>query len=69
MITAEELPGVHKVGLIEQDCAARVDLDRLPEDVPEVFEMLQAAEDLKFEKAALLRRSMSSSESMATPNG
>ena len=32
------------IGLIEQDCAARVDLDRLPEDVPEVFEMLQAAD-------------------------
>jgi error-prone DNA polymerase len=30
--------------LIEQDCAARVDLDRLPEDVPEVFRMLQAAD-------------------------
>jgi len=28
------------LGLIESDCAARVDLDRLPEDVPEVFEML-----------------------------
>jgi error-prone DNA polymerase len=30
--------------LIERDCAAGVDLDRLPEDVPEVFEMLQAAD-------------------------
>jgi error-prone DNA polymerase len=30
--------------LIELDCAARVDLDRLPEDVPEVFQMLQAAD-------------------------
>jgi error-prone DNA polymerase len=30
--------------LIEADCAARVDLDRLPEDVPEVFRMLQAAD-------------------------
>ena len=30
--------------LIERDCAACVDLDRLPEDVPEVFEMLQAAD-------------------------
>jgi error-prone DNA polymerase len=32
------------LGLIEHDCAACVDLDRLPEDVPEVFEMLQAAD-------------------------
>jgi error-prone DNA polymerase len=32
------------LGLIENDCAARVDLDRLPEDVPEVFEMLGAAD-------------------------
>ena len=32
------------LGLIESDCAARVDLDRLPEDVPEVFEMLGAAD-------------------------
>ena len=32
------------LGLIERDCAARVDLDRLPEDVPEVFQMLQAAD-------------------------
>ena len=30
--------------LIEHDCAACVDLDRLPEEVPEVFEMLQAAD-------------------------
>jgi len=30
--------------LIEADCAACVDLDRLPEDVPEVFAMLQAAD-------------------------
>jgi error-prone DNA polymerase len=32
------------LGLIETDCAACVDLDRLPEDVPEVFEMLGAAD-------------------------
>ena len=30
--------------LIERDCAATVNLDLLPEDVPEVFEMLQAAD-------------------------
>ena len=30
--------------LIEHDCAACLDLDRLPEDIPEVFEMLQAAD-------------------------
>ena len=30
--------------LIEHDCAVCVDLDRMPEDVPEVFEMLQAAD-------------------------
>jgi error-prone DNA polymerase len=30
--------------LIEHDCGACVDLDRLPEDVPEVFRMLQAAD-------------------------
>jgi DNA polymerase III alpha subunit len=30
--------------LIESDCAVCVDLDRLPEDVPEVFEMIQAAD-------------------------
>jgi error-prone DNA polymerase len=32
------------LGLIEVDCGACVDLDRLPEDVPEVFAMLQAAD-------------------------
>jgi error-prone DNA polymerase len=30
--------------LIEHDCAVCLDLDRLPEDVPEVFSMLQAAD-------------------------
>jgi DNA polymerase III alpha subunit len=30
--------------LIEHDCGACVDLDRLPEDVPEVFQMIQAAD-------------------------
>jgi error-prone DNA polymerase len=30
--------------LIEHDCAACVDLDRLPEDIGEVFDMLQAAD-------------------------
>ncbi len=30
--------------LIEHDCAVCLDLDRMPEDVPEVFEMLQAAD-------------------------
>ena len=30
--------------LIEHDCAVCVDLDRLPENVPEVFTMLQAAD-------------------------
>jgi DNA polymerase III alpha subunit len=30
--------------LIEHDCAVCVDLDRLPENIPEVFEMLQAAD-------------------------
>jgi error-prone DNA polymerase len=30
--------------LIEHDCGACLDLDRLPEDVPEVFEMIQAAD-------------------------
>jgi DNA polymerase III alpha subunit len=30
--------------LIESDCAVCVDLDRLPEDVPEVFESLRAAD-------------------------
>ena len=32
------------IQLIEHDCAVCVDLDRLPEDVPEVFAMLQAAD-------------------------
>ncbi len=32
------------LGLIELDCGACLDLDRLPEDVPEVFAMLQAAD-------------------------
>jgi DNA polymerase III alpha subunit len=32
------------IQLIEHDCAVCLDLDRLPEDVPEVFEMLQAAD-------------------------
>ena len=32
------------VQLIEHDCAVCLDLDRLPEDIPEVFEMLQAAD-------------------------
>ena len=30
--------------LIEHDCAVCLDLDRMPEDIPEVFEMLQAAD-------------------------
>jgi error-prone DNA polymerase len=30
--------------LIEHDCAACLDLDRMPEDIPEVFAMLQAAD-------------------------
>ena len=30
--------------LIEHDCAVCVDLDWLPEEIPEVFEMLQAAD-------------------------
>jgi DNA polymerase III alpha subunit len=30
--------------LIEHDCAVCLDLDRMPEDVPEVFDMLQAAD-------------------------
>ncbi|HEU4919620.1 MAG TPA: OB-fold nucleic acid binding domain-containing protein, partial [Candidatus Limnocylindrales bacterium] len=30
--------------LVEHDCAVCVDLDRLPEDIPEVFEMLHAAD-------------------------
>ncbi len=32
------------VQLIEHDCAVCVDLDRLPEEIPEVFAMLQAAD-------------------------
>src|SRR4029077_4717530 len=32
------------VQLIEHDCTVCVDLDRLPENIPEVFEMLQAAD-------------------------
>jgi len=32
------------MGLIELDCGVCLDLDRLPEDVPEVFAMLQAAD-------------------------
>jgi DNA polymerase III alpha subunit len=32
------------VQLIEHDCAACLDLDRLPEEIPEVFAMLQAAD-------------------------
>ena len=32
------------LALIEHDCAVCLDLDRLPEDVPEVFRMLQAAD-------------------------
>src|SRR5437764_15441026 len=30
--------------LIEHDCAVCIDLDRTPEEIPEVFEMLQAAD-------------------------
>jgi DNA polymerase III alpha subunit len=30
--------------LIEHDCAVCIDLDRMPEDIPEVFAMLQAAD-------------------------
>jgi DNA polymerase III alpha subunit len=30
--------------LIEHDCAACLDLDRMPEEIPEVFQMLQAAD-------------------------
>jgi DNA polymerase III alpha subunit len=30
--------------LIEHDCATCIDLDRMPEEIPEVFEMLQAAD-------------------------
>jgi error-prone DNA polymerase len=32
------------VQLVEHDCAVCVDLDRLPEEIPEVFDMLQAAD-------------------------
>jgi DNA polymerase III alpha subunit len=32
------------IQLIEHDCAVCVDLDRIPEEIPEVFEMLQAAD-------------------------
>ena len=32
------------MALIEHDCAVCLDMDRLPEDVPEVFAMLQAAD-------------------------
>jgi len=32
------------IQLIEHDCAVCLDLDHLPEDIPEVFEMLQAAD-------------------------
>ncbi len=32
------------IQLIEHDCAVCVDLDRLPEEIPEVFAMLQAAD-------------------------
>ena len=32
------------LALVEHDCAACVDLDRLPEEIPEVFAMLQAAD-------------------------
>lgn len=32
------------VGLIEHDCAVCLDLDRIPEEIPEVFAMLQAAD-------------------------
>jgi len=32
------------IQLIEHDCAVCLDLDYLPEDIPEVFEMLQAAD-------------------------
>ena len=30
--------------LIEHDCATCIDLDRMPEEIPEVFEMIQAAD-------------------------
>ncbi len=32
------------LGLIESDCATCIDLDAIPEDIPEVFAMLQAAD-------------------------
>jgi DNA polymerase III alpha subunit len=32
------------IGLIEHDCAVCLDLDRIPEEIPEVFAMLQAAD-------------------------
>ena len=32
------------VQLIEHDCGTRLDLDRIPEEIPEVFAMLQAAD-------------------------
>ena len=32
------------VQLVEHDCAVCLDLDRIPEEIPEVFEMLQAAD-------------------------
>jgi DNA polymerase III alpha subunit len=32
------------LALIESDCAACIDLDAIPEDIPEVFSMLQAAD-------------------------
>ena len=32
------------LALVEHDCATCVDLDRLPEEIPEVFAMLQAAD-------------------------
>ncbi|TMC62265.1 MAG: hypothetical protein E6J17_07035 [Chloroflexi bacterium] len=32
------------IQLVEHDCGVCLDLDRLPEDIPEVFEMLQAAD-------------------------
>ena len=32
------------IQLIEHDCAVCLDLDRIPEEIPEVFEMLQAAD-------------------------
>jgi DNA polymerase III alpha subunit len=32
------------LGLVEADCATCIDLDRIPEEIPEVFEMLRAAD-------------------------